>query len=89
MIIYCLSPDYSAVYPGASLMALKLVLPELLAPPPMFIIILLPNPRYHSRVSPVARLRKIDSHYVVIPSPAVAMLYQVISTTPPIMIELE
>jgi len=54
---------YAALYPGASLMALKVVLPELLLPPLMVIVILPPNPRYHSRVSPAARLRKIDLHF--------------------------
>jgi len=47
------------VYPGAILMELNVVLPELLEPPPMVIVILLPNPRYHSRVLPSARLRNI------------------------------
>jgi len=51
---------YAAVYPGAILMALNVVFPELLTPPPMVIVILPPSSRYHSRVSPVARLRKID-----------------------------
>jgi len=50
--IYCNSPDYAAVYPGASLMALNVVLPELLLPPPMVIVILPLIPRYHSRVLP-------------------------------------
>jgi len=77
-IIYCIDPDYAAVYPGASLMVLKVELPELLAPPLIIIVILLPDPRYHSRVSPEARWRKIDLHCVVIPSPAAAMLYQAV-----------
>jgi len=73
MIIYCNSP-YATVYPGASLMALKVVFPELLELPLMVIVILLPNPRYHSRVSPAARLRKINLHCVVIPSPAAIIM---------------
>jgi len=61
-------------------MALKAVLPELLLPPLMVRVILPPNPRYHSRVSPEARLRKIDSHCVVIPSPLSGdTLYRVIT----------
>jgi len=72
------SPDYAAVYPGAILMALNVVLPELWFAPPMVILILLLSSRYHSRVSPVARLRKIDSHCVVMLSPGEAMLYQAI-----------
>jgi len=59
-------------------MALKVVLPEFLLPPLMVIVILPPNPRYHSRVSPAARLRKIDLHCMVMPSPTAAMLYQVV-----------
>jgi len=72
------APDYAAVYPGAILTALNVVLPELLAPPPMVIVILPLKPRYHSRVSPATRLRNIDSHCVVIPSVAVEILYQVV-----------
>jgi len=41
-------------------MVLKVVLPELLEPPLIIIVILLPSSRYHSRLSPEARLRKID-----------------------------
>jgi len=86
MIIYCLSPDYAMVYPGESLIALKVVLPELLPPPWTVIVILLLSNRHHSWVSPVARLRKIDSHCVVIPSTTVEMLYQVVKyhTSPPL-----
>jgi len=81
--IYCNSPDYAVVYPGAFLMALNVVLPEL----PLMVIVILPLiPRYHSRVSPEARLRKIDAHYVVMPSSADAMLYQAVKyhTSPPL-----
>jgi len=79
-----LGHDYATVYPGTSLMALKVVLPELL-PPLIFIVILLLSNRYHSRVSPVARLRNIDLHCVVMPSPNVEMLYQAVKyhTSPP------
>jgi len=59
-------------------MALNVVLPELLLPPPMVIVILPLMPRYHSRVLPAARLRKIDLHCVMMPSPTAAMLYQVV-----------
>jgi len=38
--IYCNGTNYAVVYPGASLMALNVVLPELLLPPPMVIVIL-------------------------------------------------
>jgi len=64
-IFIATAPDYAAVYPGASLMALNVVLPELLLPPLMVIVILLLKPRYHSSVLPAARLRKIDLHCVV------------------------
>jgi len=58
-------------------MALKVVFPEFWFAPPIVIVTPLPvNCVYHSRVSPAARLRKIDSHCVVMPSPADAMLYQ-------------
>jgi len=59
-------------------MALNVVLQELWLPPLMVILILLLSSRYHSRVLPVARLRKIDLHCVVMPSPAEAMLYQAV-----------
>jgi len=70
-------------------MALNVVLPELLLPPPMVIVILLLIPRYNSRVLPAARLRKIDSHCVVMPSPADAMPSSKVPHLRPIMIELE
>jgi len=76
--LYIVVAPYAAVYPGASLMALKVVLPELFLPPQMVIVILTPNTRCHSRVLPAARLRKIDSHCVVTPSVAAAMLYQAV-----------
>jgi len=66
------------VYPGAILMVLNIVLPELLLLLPIVIVILLLIPRYHSRVFPATRLRNIDSHCVVMPSPADAMSYQVV-----------
>jgi len=72
------SPDYAAVYPEVILMVLNVVLPELWFPPPMVILILPLSSRYYSRVLPVARLRKIDLHCVVMPSPAVEMLYQAV-----------
>jgi len=77
-ILICGGPDYAGVYPGAILIALNVVLPELWFAPPIVILILLLSSRYYSRVLPVARLRKIDSHCVVMPSPAVEMLYQAV-----------
>jgi len=41
-IFIATAPDYAAVYPGAILMALNIVFPELQLPPPMVILILLP-----------------------------------------------
>jgi len=84
-IIYSHCP-YAAVYPGASLMALKVVFPELLLPPLIFIVMLLLSSRYHSRVSPAEVQREIDLHYVVMPSPNVEMLYQAVKyhTCPPL-----
>jgi len=58
---------YATVYSGASLIVLKVVLPELLLPPPMVIV-----------QQPLNWLRKIDSHCVVIPSPGTETLYQAV-----------